>query len=407
VLGGHTSKGWPVASQATTVRAARDFTPEQIRRAKRFHHLIRWPFGAALLTGLVMVGLLGLTGTGSALLRWSGGSLPWWWLKVVVGTALISLLLVLVALPFNIWSETILRRYGLSTRSWGSWTSDRLKSYAVAVVLTSISLTVLIGLARRFEDWWFVPGAVAAFLFVLLASFAFPAVVEPLFNRFTSMPAGPLRTSLLSLAAEDGVPVGQVLVADASRRTTALNAYVSGFGATRRIVVYDTLLDTPPPEDVKLVVAHELGHAKNHDVLHASLIGALAAAVGVAVLAALLDWSPVLQRSDVSGAGDPAVVALLMALTSFAVFVAMPIENLVSRRIEARADAHALDLTHDPAGVVGLERRLAVANLSDLEPNRWLYAWFASHPTTVDRIESARNWARLHQVPVPPPSVDK
>jgi Zn-dependent protease with chaperone function len=165
------------------------------------------------------------------------------------------------------------------------------------------------------------------------------------------------------------------------------------------------LLDASTAQDVKLVVAHELGHAKNHDVLRASLIAALAAAVGVTVLALLLDWSPLLQQSDVGGAGDPAVLALLMALTSFAVFVAMPIENLVSRRVEARADTHSLDLTHDPVGVVDLERRLALANLSELEPNRWLHAWFGSHPTTVDRIESARDWARLHQVPVPPPSV--
>jgi Zn-dependent protease with chaperone function len=385
--------------------AARDFTPAQIERAKRFHSLIRWPFGAALLIGLVTVGLLGLTGGGSALIRWGGGKLPWWWLKAAVGTALILLILVVVGLPLNVWSETILRRYGLSTQSWGSWTFDVLKSYTVAVVLTSIGLGLLIGLARAFGDWWFVPGAAAAFLLVMLASFAYPVVVAPLFNQFTPMPDGPLRTSLLRLAADDGVPVDQVLVADASRRTTALNAYVSGFGSTKRIVVYDTLLDSSSPEQVRLVVAHELGHAKNHDVLRGTLIGALGAAAGVAVLALLLGWPALLERSGVTGAADPAVVALLVALTSFAAFLALPVQNLVSRHIEARADVHSLNLTHDPGGVVHLERRLAITNLSQLEPNRWLYAWFGSHPTTVDRIEGAREWARLNGVPVPPPSV--
>lgn len=385
-------------------QVARDFTPAQIQRAKRFHQLIRWPFGAALVSGLITLGVLGLTGAGSGLLDRSGESLPWW-LRVVIGTAIVLLIPLLVALPFDLWSEVILRRYGLSTRSWGSWTSDRLKSYAVAVVLTSIGLTLLIGLARTFHEWWFVPTAMGAFLLVLLASFALPVIVEPLFNKFTPMPDSPLRTSLLRLAAQDGVPVAQVLVADASRRTTALNAYVSGFGATKRIVVYDTLLDSSTPEDVKLVVAHELGHAKNHDVLHATLIAAGAAAVGVAVLALLLQWPTLLERSDVSGAGDPAVVALLMTLTSYAVFAAMPVQNLFGRRIETRADLHSLELTHDPVGVIDLERRLAVTNLARLVPNRLLHAWFGTHPPTVDRIETARNWARLNEVPVPPPRV--
>jgi STE24 endopeptidase len=385
--------------------AARDFTPEQIARAKRFHNQIRWPFGAGLVIGLVVVGLMGLTGNGAALVRWGGGRLPWWWLKVVVGVAAISLILLVAALPFNVWVETILRRHGLSTQSWISWTSDVVKSFAVAVVITSVGLVLLIGLARRFHDWWFVPGAMAAFLLVVLASFAYPVVVEPLFNQFTPMQDGPLRTSLLNLAAEDGVHVDQVLVADASRRTTALNAYVSGFGSTRRIVVYDTLLDSSSPEEVRLVVAHELGHAKNNDVLHGTLIGALGAAAGVVVLALMLGWPALLQRSGAGGAGDPVVVALLVTLTSYGAFLVMPVENLVSRHIEARADVHSLDLTRDPAGVVGLERRLAITNLSQLQPNRWLYAWFGSHPTTVDRIESAREWARVNGVPVPPPSV--
>ena len=107
----------------------------------------------------------------------------------------------------------------------------------------------------------------------MLFSFIFPVLVEPVFNRFTPMPAGDLRDSLLALAKKDGVPVRDVLVADASRRTTALNAYVSGLGPTRRIVVYDTLLNQAPPEQVRAVVAHELGHARNGDVVTGTVIG--------------------------------------------------------------------------------------------------------------------------------------
>ena len=131
-------------------------------------------------------------------------------------------------------------------------------------------------------------------------------VIEPAFNSFTPMPAGQLRSDLLALADEDGVEVSDVLVADASKRTTALNAYVSGFGSTRRIVVYDTLVKEASPREVELVVAHELGHAKRNDVLHGTVIGAFAAAAGVIAVFLLLSWGGLLSRAGASGAGQAA-----------------------------------------------------------------------------------------------------
>jgi STE24 endopeptidase len=226
-------------------------------------------------------------------------------------------------------------------------------------------------------------------------------VVEPVFNHFTPMPAGPLRSSLLQLAREDGVPVKDVLVADASRRTTSLNAYVSGFGATRRIVVYDTLLDTGSPDEVRLIVAHELGHAKNRDVLWGTLIGAVGVALLVCVLALLGRWSWLLARAGVNSLGDARAVALVLALIALLTFVGGPVSNLLSRRIETRADVHALNLTHRPAAMVDVQRRLATTNLSDLDPSSLVFAMFATHPTTPQRIALARDWAHLHHEPVP------
>ena len=133
----------------------------------------------------------------------------------------------------------------------------------------------------------------------------------------------------MRLAADDGVPVRDVLVADASRRTTSLNAYVSGFGSTRRIVVYDTLLAAAPREQVRLVVAHELGHAAEDDVLHGTLVGALAP----------LSRSSLLRLAGGSRLADPRRVTTLLALIAVAAaLVASPVQNLVCRRIEARAD---------------------------------------------------------------------
>ncbi len=144
-------------------------------------------------------------------------------------------------------------------------------------------------------------------MLVAAASFGYPVLVEPLFNSFHPMAAGPLRTDLLAMARRDGVPVDDVLVADASKRTTELNAYVSGFGSTRRIVVYDTLLSSEPRAEIELVVAHELGHAKRGDVLHGTLVGALGAAAGVCVLYLVLTSPRLLRRAGVDVGRRPAL----------------------------------------------------------------------------------------------------
>jgi STE24 endopeptidase len=209
-----------------------------------------------------------------------------------------------------------------------------------------------------------------------------------------------LRTDLLAMAREDGVPVRDVLVADASRRTTALNAYVSGFGATRRIVVYDTLIASGPKADpasaatvdeAKLIVAHELGHAKHGDVLYGTLVGALGAAAGTCLL--FLAAQALRRRAGVPTIGDPRAVGLLIGLITLGTVLSGPAQHLVSRHIEARADAHALDLTRNPETFISMQKRLAVRNISDLSPDAVEYALYASHPSAPERVAMARSWA--------------
>jgi STE24 endopeptidase len=182
-----------------------------------------------------------------------------------------------------------------------------------------------------------------------------------------------------------------------------LNAYVSGFGATRRIVVYDTLVSSSTPEEVRLVVAHELGHAKRNDVLIGTIEGALAAAAAVCALYLLLSWTPLLRRAGVSAAGDPRSLALVMGVVAVLAAVLGPATNVVSRRIEARADVHSLNLTQEPDVFARSERTLNVRNLADLDPNPFLYAMFSTHPTGPERIALARTWAAQHGLPEPPP----
>ena len=266
-------------------------------------------------------------------------------------------------------------------------------------IIVLVSLHLLIRWSPR--RWW-AGAAAVAFLLVIGVSFAYPVAVEPLFNTFHPMKQGPLRTDLLAMARRDDVPVRDVLVADASKRTTALNAYVSGFGSTRRIVIYDTLLSSESPQEIELIVAHELGHAKRGDVLHGTLVGALGAATGVCVLYLMMSSPRLLRRAGVESAADPRSVALLLAGVTVLLQVAGPVQNLVSRRIEARADVHALDVTHDPATFVRMQRSLSARNLDELSPTLFEYALWNTHPTGPERIAMGREWAREHRVEVPP-----
>jgi STE24 endopeptidase len=390
----------PWSSPATPSRAAQlavvaDLPADQVVLGKRFHAALRPGSYASLLIGLLVTLVLGLTPFGARLVTLAGRPFGGHWLaEALLGGLAVVLAAQVAVLPFAAWRHVILRRYGLATQHWGGWALDVAKSFLVASVLALVVLAGFYTLTRLAPRWWWAFAALGAAALVAVLSLAFPVLVEPVFNRFTPMPPSELRTDLMTLAARDGVPVREVLVADASRRTRAVNAYVSGYGPTRRIVVYDTLLEAAPDDEVVQVVAHELGHAKAGDVVVGTVLGALAAAIGVCALYLLGSWPGLLRRAGLSGdptdLGDPRGVALLIAVVTVAGLLATPVQSLVSRRIEARADVHALHLTDDPVGYEAMQRRLARRNLSDVDPpalEQWI---FGSHPTTAERIAAAR-----------------
>ncbi len=369
-----------------------DFDAAQRAREVAFHDALRPTAYGALALSLVVASLLGFTRWGARLV----GRLPGGWAgQVVLGTLAVTALVRLATVALSARSEAVLREYGLSTQTWGSWSLDVVKGVLVDSALSALALLALVAVARAARRTWWAWGAVATAALVVLGSYAYPVLVEPVFNSFTPLAAGPLRDEVLDLARRDGVAVDDVFVADASRRTTSLNAYVSGFGSSRRVVLYDTLVQQATPEEVALVVAHELGHAKRNDVLAGTLLGALGTAAAVCGLALLLSWGPVRRRSGADGMHDPRVVPLVLALVVVGTVVAGPASNLVSRRIEARADVHALDLTRDPVTFRASQVRLALSNLSDLEPHPLAYALFATHPSTTERLSLAREWERL------------
>ncbi|TFV70503.1 M48 family peptidase [Blastococcus sp. CT_GayMR20] len=380
----------------TQVDPTGGLTADQLRRAESFAAALRPASLVSLLLGLTVSAVLALTRLGGRLVRAVAAPLGggWAW-QVLLGVLALAVVGRLVTLPLSAYGEVVRHRYGLSTRSWALWLRDVAVSTAIDAALTALGLLALVWLARRVpRTWWAWAGAGAASL-VVVGSFLWPVLMEPAFNTFTPLESGQLRTDLLALADENGTPVEDVLVSDASRRTTALNAYVSGFGSTRRIVVYDTVLDRLPDDQVESIVAHELGHVATDDVLTGTLIGALGAGAGVAALGWLLTSRRVLRRAGAESVGDPRVVPLLLFLLAVGTLASTPVQNLVSRHVEARADVHALDLTADPAAFVDMQRDLAVTNLSDPDPPVAWQWFFGSHPTAAQRVAMAADWERL------------
>lgn len=366
------------------VAATDVFTADEVDRAEAYswpQRILGW---SSLAVSLVVACALGFTRLGRGLVRHSPG--PWW-----VATPLVVLALLLAGevstLPLSWWARLRAVEAGLSTQSAAGWVRDQAVGLGVAWVTASLAMLAVVALGRWAPRTWPAWLAALGVGMTMLGSFVYPVVVEPLFNDFRPMPAGELRTSILEVAEVEGVALEEVLVADASRRTSTLNAYVSGFGDTRRIVVYDNLLTDAPRDEVLLVIAHELGHARDHDVAIGTTLAAAGVVLGVGLLSLLLGR---LRGGRGVRAGDVAVVPLVMALSAVATLLASPVQSTVSRAMEARADRTSLEVTRDEQAFVDLHRRLAVRSLRDPTPPALSQFWFGSHPTVLQRVGIAR-----------------
>ena len=210
-----------------------------------------------------------------------------------------------------------------------------------------------------------------------------------MFNKFTPVPEGKLRSDVLELAREAGVDVGQVYEMDASRRTTAANAYVTGLGHTKRVVLYDNLVNDFTPAETRMVVAHELGHVHHHDTRNGLIWLAIVAPFGMWAVAALVER---LAPRD-GGLGPRAVPAAALAIAIVVPVLSM-VSNQLSRPVEARADAFSLQLTDDPQTLIDFQRRIAVKNVSDPQPPGVARFLLGTHPSTLERIGMAKAFER-------------
>ncbi|HJP66428.1 MAG TPA: M48 family metallopeptidase [Actinomycetota bacterium] len=367
------------------------FTPDEIDRAGRYHRPLYTAGAVGTALSLAVLVLLTFTSLGNRLFGLVGGLA--WWASTPLYTSLILGISFVVGLPLAFWRGYVReKRWGFSTQSVRGWLVDRSKGLAVGLVLTGVVFMGLIGVARAFPRMWAVGAAGGAALLVLFLAFIAPVVLEPVFNRFRPLADAGLAEHVRDLSVRAGVPVREVLVADASRRTKKENAYVSGLGKTRRVVVYDTLLARADPADIGLVAAHELGHRRLRHVFVFTVLGMAGAVVAVAALWAAVQVSSIRSAAGFGAAADPRIVPFVMLLGGALEFVALPLQSALSRRWEGAADRFSLDLTQDADLFERTHHDLAVANLIDLAPPRLVYTLLFSHPTPPQRIAMARRW---------------
>jgi len=370
------------------VSARSYFTAAEIERARAYRRP-QPALGAA--QALIQAGLLGVLARRAAT-RAGGGRAACPGTPVIDAAAGAALAIAMAgaSLPFSAIARRRAIAVGLATQPWRGWAADTVKAGAIEAGMSGAGAALLLGTVRRRpRDWWAVAAAGSVVFGGALALLG-PVVLAPRFNRFSPLAPGPVRDDVLALARAADVRVADVFEVDASRRTTAANAYVTGLGPTKRVVLYDTLLEGFPRDEVRIVVAHELSHVRHRDVWRGLALSALVAVPSGLMAREAAAWAGAAGRA----AGRPAA---LPALTLAAVVASAPAALAaarLSRGIERRADAEALRLTGAPRALVGFWHDLAVRNLAEPGPPGPIRAMLATHPPVVERIGAALAFER-------------
>jgi STE24 endopeptidase len=320
------------------------------------------------------------------LVRWPPALLRRAWRRSAVGGAavggVLAVGLTVPTLPLRAVSRRRAIAAGLDTQSWRAWGGDLLKATAIETLFTAASGSAVVAATARYRRYWWAPVAAGSMVVGAGLAALTPVVLDPLFNDFTPLPEGETRADVLELAGAAGVKVGEVYSVDASRRTTAANAYVNGLGPTKRVVLFDTLLDRYSRDEVRMVVAHELAHVRHRDVQRSVLFAGIIA-LPTALAVQRLSWELSPER------GTPGALPALGLAASLVMVPIGLIGNRLSRAVERRADQYSLQLAQVPDAFISFERAIALQNMADLEPPRWVSKLLATHPPTAERIGAA------------------
>jgi STE24 endopeptidase len=297
-----------------------------------------------------------------------------------------------IEFPLEVYSGfTIEKQFGLSKVSKYGWLWDWLKGTMTQAVLIVVVISGIYWLLRSEPDLWWLWAAVGATLLIIVLAALVPVLLLPFFYKFEPIPEGELKDRLFALADQIGTHVKGVYVWRLGEKSTKANAAVTGWGRTRRIIISDTLIESNTPEEIEVVMAHELGHHVRNDVWKMMFVQAVLMFVSFFVIdLALVAWTDSLGLRGISDiAGLPLVLIVGVGVS----LVALPIANYLSRRAESAADLYALNLTGMRDQFISAMNKLGDQNMSQKKPNALVEFIFHSHPSIQHRIENANAWS--------------
>jgi STE24 endopeptidase len=343
--------------------------------------LLAGAVSSAALLAAVLTGFLGIVDAGIRLLPVHR------YLQGILFIACLSLLSWLIGLPFSLASTfSVEARFGFNRVTPRLFVVDALKGLAVSAV---IAVPVLLGLFWFMDaagGLWWVWAFAAMSAFQIVMSALYPVAIAPLFNRFTPLAEGPLREAILGLAASLGFRAKGVFVMDGSRRSRHSNAYFTGLGRAKRIVLFDTLIGSADQGEILSVLSHEIGHARRHHLRKGLAVSLALSLAGFWIAGLLLRWPPLFEAFGFRQASPHALLVLLAFCAGPFTFFLTPLFSMWSRRHEYEADRFAVDAMGSAAGMKSALLRLSRENLSNLAPHP-LYSFFHySHPTLAERI---------------------
>jgi STE24 endopeptidase len=375
-------------------RARRHFTADELARGRAYANGRYLLFFLRLGFTLGLLAVLTLTRLSTRLHDLSVSAADGRvWLTVAIFGLLVSLLYYAVTLPLSLYGGFLREHaFGLSTQSLTAWARDYAKGALISTVIVLPLLVLLYRLIRWSPGSWYLPAWAGAVIMMALMAELSPLLIDPLFHTFKPVEDRHILERVRTLTDRAGLDVGPILEMDASRKTKKTNAYFTGLGRAKRVVLYDTLIATSPPEEVELVLAHELGHWKHHHIWKGMALGAASMLAALWLIARLLDAAAASGRFGFIHPAD--VRSLPLLLLSFLLLntLTMPIQHAISRAFERQADLESLRLTNNPDAFIAAEVSLARANLADLDPPRSIVWLLYTHPPVLDRIDMAETF---------------
>lgn len=379
--------------QPATLDEARQQQARVYARQQQRLSLLGMGISAILIVALLVSGL-------NFWLRDALAPVPAWqpfagWLPLRVGAYFLIIFVVafIIGMPLSYYSGHVLpRRNGVSTQTLRGWLGDEAKGTVLSLVFEVLAIEGAYALLAASPRWWWLwAGGALLLIMALLANLA-PVLLMPIFYKLTPLAEGDVKRRTLALAERAGTRVRGIYTMNLSARTTAANAMVAGLGSTRRIIIGDTLLDHYTPDEIEVVVAHELGHQVHNDIPKLIAVQSVVTLGGFYIASLVLD-ATLRIFPQYHGLADPATMPLLAATLGVFGLVTLPLTNGFSRFVEHQADVYALESTGMTSAFVSAMTRLANQNLAEAEPSKIVEVFFHNHPSIAHRLALGERYA--------------